>query len=134
MDELLLAKIMPPQRGGMLDRPRIADRIAGTDGCKVAFLTAPAGYGKTVAMLQAAKAMDRKLAWCQLDVYDNDPVYFCVIWQQAWSRRWPVSAPRCCPCLAAEQRAGSGCLLPLLSGNCHGMKWFRSWWLWMITM
>ena len=76
MDELLLAKIMPPQRGGMLDRPRIADRIAGTDGCKVAFLTAPAGYGKTVAMLQAAKAMDRKLAWCQLDVYDNDPVVF----------------------------------------------------------
>ena len=107
MDGLLLAKIMPPQRGGMLDRPRIADKIAGTGGCKVAFLTAPAGYGKTVAMLQAAQAMERKLAWCQLDVYDNDPVVFL---------RYLAAS-------LEQARAGFGAqVLPLLGGGAAGRQ------------
>lgn len=63
MFDLLLSKIMPPQRtGDIINRPGII-RALSIDGHKATFLTAPAGYGKTIAMLQASGNGGRVLAW-----------------------------------------------------------------------
>jgi len=90
MSDLLFSKIMPPQRGGgIIDRPRLANVIARIGGHKATFLTAPAGYGKTVAMLQAANASCRTLVWYQLDAYDNDPAVFLRYLTASIARQFP---------------------------------------------
>ena len=76
MSDLLLSKLMPPRRGGgVIDRPELIKKITGGEQ-QLSVLTAPAGYGKTVTMLQAANVSGRLLAWYQLDSYDNDPTVF----------------------------------------------------------
>ncbi len=77
MPELLLAKLLPPRlKRDFLDRPRLLGLFAGWDERKMTLLAAPAGYGKTVLMLQAAQAAGRPFAWYQLDAYDNDSATF----------------------------------------------------------
>jgi ATP/maltotriose-dependent transcriptional regulator MalT/DNA-binding SARP family transcriptional activator len=79
MTEILLAKLMPPRAGKeIIDRPRLIKLLGGFEERKLTLLQAPAGYGKTVLMLQLANAAKRALVWYQLDAYDNDPVVF---WQ-----------------------------------------------------
>ncbi len=77
MTEILLAKLLPPRPGkGMIDRSRLIHLLNGIEERKLTLLTAPAGYGKTVLMLQLADAAKRALVWYQLDAYDNDPAVF----------------------------------------------------------
>lgn len=90
MSDLLLSKIMPPQRGGdIIDRARLIKTIAGMGRHKAVLLTAPAGYGKTVAMLQAANVSSRTLVWYQLDAYDNDPAVFLRYLTAGFARQFP---------------------------------------------
>lgn len=102
MSDLLLSKIMPPQRDGMIDRPRIVKTIAEIGGHKATFLTAPAGYGKTVAMLQAANASNRKLVWYQLDAYDNDPAVFLRYLTAGVARQLPGFGQQVLPLIDGE--------------------------------
>jgi len=44
--------------------------------CKYTMVTAPAGYGKTSAVLDWLEASGQKAAWLSLDLRDNDPVVF----------------------------------------------------------
>lgn len=77
MSDILLSKLMPPQiKKGIIDRPRLLKLCAGMDERKLTLLTAPAGYGKTILMLQAANESGWPLVWYQLDAYDNDLVVF----------------------------------------------------------
>ena len=76
MFDLLLSKLMPPRRGGVIDRPGLTKKITGCGDHQITLLIAPAGYGKTTSMLQAADACGRTLVWYQLDAYDNDPAVF----------------------------------------------------------
>ena len=77
MTEILLAKLLPPRTGkGIIDRPRLINLLNGFEERKLTLLTAPAGFGKTVLMLQLANEAKRALVWYQLDTYDNDPAVF----------------------------------------------------------
>ena len=39
-------------------------------------MQAPAGYGKTTAVAEAARVLNWRVAWYKLDILDQDPVVF----------------------------------------------------------
>lgn len=70
------AKLSPPQRGDA-DIPRIGvcERMAAADAAPLVVLCAPAGFGKTTALLQLRDQFTRQglaCAWLTLDRADND--------------------------------------------------------------
>lgn len=74
---VILTKLLPPRAdSGFIDRPRLLGPLLGREDWKVAFVTAPAGFGKTVFMSQAAREFGVPAVWYQLDALDNDPVAF----------------------------------------------------------
>lgn len=75
--ELINTKLLPPYSlTDLLERPRLIGLFALTARQKATILTAPAGYGKTVTMVQFAATTKKPLVWYQLDHYDNDPAIF----------------------------------------------------------
>jgi LuxR family transcriptional regulator, maltose regulon positive regulatory protein len=70
----LQLKIRPaPQRSGLVPRERLLGRLLEARDVAVAFLLAPAGYGKTTVLSQWAERDERPFAWVNLDADDNDP-------------------------------------------------------------
>ncbi len=77
MAALLSTKLSPPYaRARLIARPRLLQQLSQAELRKVTLLTAPAGYGKSVVMVQLAAAVKYRLVWYQLDEYDNDPTVF----------------------------------------------------------
>lgn len=77
MSEVMRAKLVPPQIGGeLIERPRLIELIARNPEAKLIAITAPAGYGKTISVLQHIKSLASPFVWYQLDQYDNDPAVF----------------------------------------------------------
>ncbi len=70
------AKLNPPLgRPGHVPRQAIAERVAGAAAAKVVLVRAPAGFGKTTAMVQARERLEAAgvaTAWLTLDRADND--------------------------------------------------------------
>ncbi len=76
VERFIRSKTMPPRlHRGAIERPRLVDRLVESDE-PVWLLRAPAGYGKTTLLLQAADAMRARLAWMSVDGADNDPIRF----------------------------------------------------------
>lgn len=72
----LRSKIAPPRlHADAVERPRLIDQLRSTDS-PLWLLSAPAGYGKTTAVLQALDDIDGDVAWLSIDRVDNDPVRF----------------------------------------------------------
>ena len=72
----LASKLHPPApRRVWVPRQRLVERLAAGDG-KLALVSAPAGFGKTIAVAQwrAAERDSRAFAWVSLDPGDDDPV------------------------------------------------------------
>ncbi|VWB23386.1 LuxR family transcriptional regulator [Burkholderia aenigmatica] len=71
-----LAKLAPlVQRAAEVKRAGVAGRLANASAVKLILVRAPAGFGKTMAMVQIREALeDRGLAtaWLTLDAADND--------------------------------------------------------------
>lgn len=67
---------MPRIGGNIVRRKKIEEKLLGLSDYKLAFLSAPAGYGKTTAVADYLKRTNRKHAWLSLDEADNDPVRF----------------------------------------------------------
>ena len=61
---------------GIIERPRLLQKMGDIQTRKATFLIAPAGYGKTVAMAQFIAVMEQPVVWYQIDAYDNDPAIF----------------------------------------------------------
>lgn len=77
MDLVIKSKLMPPQLNRhIIDRPRLVKLLSLEEPPKLTVLTAPAGYGKTVAVRQLVKTIAKPLVWYQLDAGDNDAVLF----------------------------------------------------------
>ncbi|MGE5556987.1 MAG: hypothetical protein ACM3WV_00100 [Bacillota bacterium] len=77
--KILAAKLLPPHIDvNIMERPRLIEKIALTTSSepKTIFITAPAGYGKTILMLQLCKKFQTPIVWYQLDTYDNDLAVF----------------------------------------------------------
>ena len=63
---------IPPQRAGAVTREALGARLTSSRA-RFASVSAPAGYGKTIAVSQWARRDDRAFGWVTLDQNDNDP-------------------------------------------------------------
>jgi LuxR family maltose regulon positive regulatory protein len=69
------SKLAPPgERPGLVERPRVLERLERSRRSRVVTLIAPPGYGKTTLLAQWAALDERDFAWLSLDHRDNDPV------------------------------------------------------------
>ena len=80
-ESLLITRIAPPAyRSHLVPRQRVLAQLRNLIDVPVTLLSAPAGFGKTTAMLEATgmlrKRADAALAWLTLDEHDNDPIHF----------------------------------------------------------
>jgi LuxR family maltose regulon positive regulatory protein len=79
---LLTTKLhSPPYRPGFVSRPRLVSRLdKGLRlGCRLALLSAPAGFGKTTLLsewIHHPREEPLAVAWISLDGDDNDPARF----------------------------------------------------------
>jgi LuxR family transcriptional regulator, maltose regulon positive regulatory protein len=76
---LLTTKLFAPQpRSGLVARPRLIERLNDALSSGLILVSAPAGFGKTTAVVQWAlqSRNDISVAWVSLDDGDNDPVRF----------------------------------------------------------
>jgi LuxR family transcriptional regulator, maltose regulon positive regulatory protein len=62
-----------PLRPGLVPRDRLVRRLLEARDVAVAFILAPAGYGKTTVLSQWSQQDERPFAWVNLDAQDNDP-------------------------------------------------------------
>lgn len=79
---MFLVKIKMPRIGATyVHRKRAESMLSKLDRCKFAFLSAPAGYGKTTAIIDYVNRSDKRCAWVSIDQDDNDPSRFwsCLI-------------------------------------------------------
>lgn len=64
----------PPQ--GLVQRPRLIERLNKVTQCKLTLISAPAGFGKTTLISEWIFQSRLPVVWVSLDKSDNDPVYF----------------------------------------------------------
>jgi LuxR family maltose regulon positive regulatory protein len=77
LQDIVITKLsLPPIEKDIVARPRLLQLATEITSRKLTLLTAPAGYGKTVLMVQLVKAILKPSTWCQLDSYDNDFMVF----------------------------------------------------------
>jgi ATP/maltotriose-dependent transcriptional regulator MalT len=75
--QILRSKIRPPAPpAGIIDRPRLLDRILDRDR-NLVLLVAPAGYGKSVLAVQVHREDPKRTGWLYLEPEDTDPRRFC---------------------------------------------------------
>ena len=66
--------VIPRLRGPTVTRARLHQRLDATATAAVTLVSAPSGYGKTVAVASWLRDRDVLAAWVTLDGHDNDPV------------------------------------------------------------
>ena len=72
--DLVASKLRRPLiRPGTVRRSSLVERLAGSDGCPIVSVAAPAGYGKTTLLSQWAERNGQCFAWVSVDEADNDP-------------------------------------------------------------
>ncbi|WP_404380465.1 LuxR C-terminal-related transcriptional regulator [Knoellia locipacati] len=69
---------VPPERPGLVARPRLLARLARAVRGKLTLVSAPAGFGKTTLLASwlARHGDDHAVAWFSLDAADSDPTAF----------------------------------------------------------
>lgn len=65
---------VPPLLPNLVERPRLYKHLDQSlqPGRKITVVAAPAGYGKTTALVQWARAFDHQVGWLSLDRSDDD--------------------------------------------------------------
>lgn len=77
MNLIMVTKLLPPRASTeLIERPRLLELFSRNKEAKLIVLAAPAGYGKTISILQYINALGSSFVWYQLDQYDNDPAVF----------------------------------------------------------
>ncbi|MGH3510451.1 MAG: LuxR C-terminal-related transcriptional regulator [Nocardioidaceae bacterium] len=99
---MIRTKLFIPQpRRGLVARPRLGDRLAGTQRPRLTLVSAPPGFGKTTLVAAWVQAAARPVAWVSLEESEQQPDSF-------WS--YVVTA------LDAAAPGVGGGALPLLQG------------------
>lgn len=76
---MLRAKLHAPTiNKNIISREKLLVRLLHAQECRLTLVTAPAGYGKTTAVLDWLGKCGLPSAWVSLDSHDNDPMTF---WQ-----------------------------------------------------
>lgn len=91
MDNLITrTKVIPPRRRpDLLSRPRLLDTLNELIDYKLVFLVAPAGYGKTILLVDFAHTTDLPVCWYAVDVLDHDAYRFFAYFIAAITQRFP---------------------------------------------
>ena len=106
-DVLLATKLhVPRSRPGLVERPRLAERLDEGLGNGVVVVVAPAGYGKSVLLSEWIRGGARPAGWLSLDGGDNDPARFWRHALAALERLRPAISERVGP-LAGPQSSPS---------------------------
>ena len=82
-------KIATPDIGRAFIRPEVVDKLARGAGRRLLTVRAPAGYGKTAVVAEAARRLGWRAVWYRLDVLDHDPAVFIASLVQAVRERVP---------------------------------------------
>jgi LuxR family maltose regulon positive regulatory protein len=69
---------VPRLRSGLVPRPELVAGLIAAEGCRLALICAPAGWGKSVLLSEwnTSPEETRPFAWVSLDRGDSDPVRF----------------------------------------------------------
>lgn len=79
LKDLIKTKYTKPKiAGSFIPRPRLVEKLNQALSKKVTVVCAPAGYGKSTAVLEWLAKQPLRTAWVSLDCKDNDPYVF---WQ-----------------------------------------------------
>lgn len=71
-----IAKLLPPSLSRVVSRPRVAERIAQSLNASSCWLSAPAGYGKTTAVVDYLSRHAGRVVWYRIDEGDQDVASF----------------------------------------------------------
>ena len=69
---LVRSKLLVPSPAGLLHRPRVCQAIERGLECKLTLVSAPAGYGKTSALVDFAQHSSMPVCWYTADERDRD--------------------------------------------------------------
>lgn len=69
---LVRSKLIVPSPAGLLHRPRLCQAIERGLACKLTLISAPAGYGKTSALVDFAQYSSIPVCWYTADERDRD--------------------------------------------------------------
>ncbi|MBE9508575.1 MAG: tetratricopeptide repeat protein, partial [Chloroflexi bacterium] len=69
---LIRSKLLVPSPAGLLHRPRVCQSIERGLKCKLTLVSAPAGYGKTSALVDFAQHSSVPVCWYTADERDRD--------------------------------------------------------------
>src|SRR5215211_5244463 len=86
----LAAKLLVPElRPEAIPRARLLKALTESASCPLTVVCAPAGYGKTTAVVQWLEYAGIEHAWLSLDAHDNDPSWFAARLLAALDRALP---------------------------------------------
>ncbi|MEW6681823.1 MAG: BTAD domain-containing putative transcriptional regulator [Nitrospirota bacterium] len=86
---LFAAKTTRPKLPRILARRHCLDALNSAHGCKILFISAPAGQGKTTLALSWLKESRTKAVWLSLDETDNDPAGFFPLLAEGFAVAFP---------------------------------------------
>ena len=73
---LIRSKLQIPSASGLLHRRRLCDAVTQGLRCKLTLISAPAGYGKTSALVDFAQHTSAPVCWYTVDERDRDVSLF----------------------------------------------------------
>ncbi len=86
---LVRSKLLAPSPAGLLHRPRVCQTIEQGLECKLTLVSAPAGYGKTSALVDFAQRSPVPVCWYTADERDRDLGVFIEYLVGAIGERFP---------------------------------------------
>ena len=124
---LVMTKLfMPNLSDRLLPRPRLADRLQlGYSQSKLVLVTAPAGFGKTTAVIewlhQHQLPNGQKIGWLSLDSDDNEPVRFWEYFVEALESLLPGLKAKILGLLHAQPSTPSEQLVVIMINHLVGL-------------
>ncbi len=115
---------IPKPRRGLVERPRLLERLGRGAEARLTLVSAPAGFGKTTLLANwlaetpetpERSAADRRVAWLSLDPADNDPASFWAYVLAAFQAAVPGVGAAAAELLASTPASTDAMLTTLLN-------------------